>query len=280
MSRRVVIRVPASSANLGPGFDTLGMALTLDADIGIVDGAIPAGALLADPGHPASVAFVRGGGVGEVWVRSRIPSGRGLGFSGAMHVGGLAAAHVQRAGGVASTADERSSLLEVAAELEGHPDNAAASVYGGIVVAAAGRTVQVATPLDPAVLLWVPDNSTSTTASRARFGDTVRREDAVFNVGRVALLVAALAAGDVGALRDATDDRLHHPQRFAAAPRSAAAQAAALDGGAWCAWMSGSGPTVAAFCDPADAARLATRLPAGGRVMILRVEPRGVGVLD
>lgn len=280
MSLGAVVRVPASSANLGPGFDALGMALTLDAHLGVVDGIVPDGAVAVEAGHPASLAFAHGGGVGTVWVRSRVPSGRGLGFSGAMRVGGLLAAHVQRCGSAALTTAESAGLLELAAVLEGHPDNVAASMCGGVVAAAGGCTVRVPCALDPAVVVWVPDTSTSTKASRARFGDTVARSDAVFNVGRVALLVAALAGGDVEALREATRDRLHQPQRLAAAPRSAAALAAALAAGAWCAWMSGSGPTVAALCDPADAPALATRLPGGARVMTLRIEPHGAGPLD
>jgi homoserine kinase len=280
MSDRVVVRVPASSANLGPGFDALGMALSLDARIGVVDGLVPDGALVVDGRHPAAVAFACSGGVGEIWVQSPIPSGRGLGFSGAMHVGGLLAAYVQTSGATTVTPEDSDRLLAAAAELEGHPDNAAASLFGGVVAAAAGRVVRVPMALDPAVVVWVPDSSTSTKTSRARFTDSVARADAVFNVGRTALLVAALAAGDVAALRDATEDRLHQVQRFAAVPSSAAAHAAALDAGAWCAWLSGSGPTVAALCDPADAPALAARLPAGARVLTLRIEPCGAGPSD
>ncbi|MDP9463705.1 MAG: homoserine kinase, partial [Actinomycetota bacterium] len=94
----MIVRVPASSANLGPGFDTLGMALSLHAEAGVIDGAPPAGALQIDQFHPAGVAFRRAGGEGELWVCSPIPVGRGLGFSGAVRVAGIVAAHAQRHG--------------------------------------------------------------------------------------------------------------------------------------------------------------------------------------
>ncbi len=270
------VRVPASSANIGPGFDALGIALTLDAHVGIVDDAgLPHDAHVPDLHHPAVRAFARGGGAGEVWVRSPIPSGRGLGFSGAMYVGGLLAAHLQRLGRMPVGEVEVDAVLAAATELEGHADNAAASLLGGVVAVAGGRAVRVATPLDPAIVVWMPDTSTSTRASRARLGPTVQRDDAVFNVGRTALLVAALASGDIAALRIATQDRLHQAGRLAAAPASADALAAALGAGAWCAWLSGSGPAVAAMCDRAAAGALCAELPAGGRTMSVAIERRG-----
>ncbi|MEY4173415.1 MAG: homoserine kinase, partial [Actinomycetota bacterium] len=92
----MLVRVPASSANLGPGFDTLGMALSLHAEVGL--GEAPEGARSVDEHHPAMVAFRRNGGEGALWVRSPIPVGRGMGFSGAVRVGGAVAAHAQRHG--------------------------------------------------------------------------------------------------------------------------------------------------------------------------------------
>ena len=113
------VRVPASSANLGPGFDTLGMALTMYAEVGLGD--TPASAALADRHHPAAVAFARLGGVGRPWVRSPIPMGRGLGYSGAVRVGGAVAAVVQRLGtGWREVAGTVGEVLAVAADLEGH----------------------------------------------------------------------------------------------------------------------------------------------------------------
>ena len=118
----IVARVPASTANLGPGFDALGMALALYAEVGAAEdhGSRPERARLLEKTHPAVVAFRRAGGEGPLWVRSAIPAGRGLGFSGAMRVGGLVAAWAQRNGGDTEALDRaRGSLLELAIELEG-----------------------------------------------------------------------------------------------------------------------------------------------------------------
>jgi len=124
-----VIRVPASSANLGPGFDALGMALSLHLELGFwVEGD---GHPIAVEGHPAVVAFRAAGGTGPLWVRSPIPMGRGLGFSGAARVAGLVAAHVQRCGPRLDLGDVGPGLLALATELEGHADNVAASLHGG-----------------------------------------------------------------------------------------------------------------------------------------------------
>ena len=271
------VRVPASSANLGAGFDVLGMALTLHAHVGA--GEPPAGALAADERHPAMVAFRRLGGDGPLWVRSPIPAGRGLGFSGAVRVGGAAAAVVQRRGELAFDEDGRRRVLAATAELERHADNVAASVHGGIVVASGTTVCRVPIAFDPAVVVWVPDaTTTSTDQSRSRLPDVVSREDAVFNLGRVATFVAACATGDRAAVRRATEDRLHQPFRLSAVPQSAAALDAALDAGAWGAWLSGSGPTVAALCETGHAAELAAALPGGGHTKVLRIDHEGATV--
>ncbi|MET0458614.1 MAG: homoserine kinase [Ilumatobacteraceae bacterium] len=275
--------MPASSANLGPGFDALGMALTLYAELGVVDGGggsdVPEGARLVDGRHPADVAFRRGGGEGRLWMRSPIPSGRGLGFSGAMRVGGLVAATAQGCADPWVLDAWRPAILAMAVELEGHADNAAASLHGGIVATAGGRVVPVRPGVDPAVIAWVPRFETSTQRSRRALGGPVPFADAVFNVGRTALLVAALAAGDVEALREATADRLHQDRRFADAARSRQALDDGLEAGAWCGWLSGSGPTVCLLCDPADADVVGGALPADGVVKLLRIAADGATVV-
>jgi homoserine kinase len=271
----IVARVPASTANLGPGFDALGMALTLYAEVGAAE-ELPQRARLAGETHPAAIAFRRGGGRGPLWVRSPIPAGRGLGFSGAMRVGGLVAAWAQRNGGDAEALRAaRRALLEPAIELEGHADNVAASLLGGVVATAAGHAVAVPLALEPAVVTWVPSFTTSTEKSRAALPAKVSFADAVFNVGRTALLVAALAAGDVEALAAATADRLHQDARLVSTPASHEALAAGLAAGAWCGWLSGSGPTVALLCASEDAAGLAAALPTEGRTKVLAVDHGG-----
>lgn len=272
------ISVPASSANLGAGFDVLGMALTLHAEIGCGDA--PADAQTADEHHPATIAFRRVGGTGLLWVRSSIPMGRGLGFSGAVRVGGAAAAIVQRDGlDALDDDDNRMTILRTATELEHHADNAAASLHGGVVVAVDDTATNVPLAFDPAVVTWIPDaTTTSTDRSRMTLPDTVSRADAVFNLSRVAMFVASCATGDAGALRRATEDRLHQPERLAAVPASAAAIDAGLAAGAWAAWLSGSGPTVAMLCEPSRAFELAAALPGSAHTKVLRIDHEGATV--
>jgi homoserine kinase len=230
----------------------------------------------ADHHHPATVAFVRMGGVGSIWVRSPIPMGRGLGFSGAVRVGGAVAALVQRLGpSWRDSAGSIDEVLAVAGALEGHADNVAASLLGGVVATAGGRAIRIPLGFDPAVVVWIPAGSTSTDHSRNQLPATVSRDDAVHNIGHVAMLVAALAAGDTGALRDATSDRLHQELRLAGAPMSQRALDAGLEHGAWCGWLSGSGPTIAMLCKADAAAGLAASLPDGGHTKVLRIDHDG-----
>jgi homoserine kinase len=125
------------------------------------------------------------------------------------------------------------------------------------------------------VVVWIPDAQTSTRASRRALPEQVAFADATFNVGRTALLVAALAAGDLLALRVGAEDRLHQDRRLADAPGTRVAIDAALDAGAWCAWLSGSGPSAAAFCHPEHASTVAAALPADGRSLVCRIDTEG-----
>lgn len=266
MSAGPWIRVPASTANVGPAFDALGVALAvyLEVTVGGDDAAAET--------HPAVRAFRQAGGTGPLSVTAGFPGGRGLGYSGAARVAGLLAAMAQSGRGLY---ESRDAVLAQATELEGHPDNAAASLLGGVVAAAGGHATRVPLAVEPAVVVWVPDRETATKESRRRLAASVPFDDAAFNVGRSALLVAALAAGDTAALRAATEDRLHQGARLARVPDSRAALRAALDAGAWGAWLSGSGPSVAAFADPADARAIAAALPESGRAIVLRIDDEG-----
>lgn len=264
------VTVPASSANLGPGFDVLGMALDLPF---VLSTEFDEDLLAVEDRHPARVAFERAGGTGPLWWRSAIPPGRGLGFSGAARVAG-ALLGTAVAGGLDAV-----SALAIACELEGHPDNAAASMLGGVVASAGGRSVRVPMGFEPAVVVWWPSTETSTARSRAALPATVPFEDAVFNVGRAALLVAALASGDRDALAEATRDRLHQDVRLARSPESAAALAVLQECGVLACWLSGSGPTVAAFVDPADAAAVLAALPPDGVGRLLALDVSGARIL-
>ncbi len=275
----MIVRVPATSANIGPGFDSLGMALTLWAELGVVSGEDddrPEGAQPADEHHLATLAFRHAGGVGQLWVRSPIPMARGLGYSAAVRVGGLLLACAQRLdAGSDVVATYGNEVLETATALEGHADNAAPALLGGVVASTGERSIRVPLRFDPAVVVWIPSFTTRTDHSRAKLGPTVALADAVFNIGRTAYLVAALAAGDVDALRHATEDRIHQPSRFESSPQSREAADAGLAGGAWCSWLSGSGPTVAMLCAAEIADELAASLPLAGHTKILRIEHGG-----
>jgi homoserine kinase len=270
----VIVRVPASSANLGPGFDTLGMALSLHLE---ASDAQTDGFTLLDEHHPTTIAHRLVGGTGEVWVRSPIPIGRGMGFSGAARIAGLVLAVAQRAGGF-ELDQAGAEVMEHATALEGHADNVAASLYGGVVATIGTTTVRVPLGFDPAVVCWVPDFQTSTDASRKALPDQIALKDAVFNIARTAMLVAAFADGDTDALREATGDRIHQSIRFEQAQPSRVALDAGLDAGAWCGWLSGSGPTVALLCPSNQAERIAGSLPADGHAKLLRIDHSGAVV--
>jgi homoserine kinase len=292
-----VVRVPASSANLGPGLDVLGLALGLHATAGL--GVPPPGAREVDAAHPAAVAFAEagghgtggadggtGGGAGGLWVHAPIPMGRGLGYSGAVRVAGATLAIARSDPGLrgALPDDRAADVVDLTGRLEGHRDNVAASVHGGVVVVAGTRVERVPLGFAPAVLVWVAGRSTtSTDRSRSSLVDPVPRSDAVFNLGRVASLVIALAAGDVDALDRATEDRLHQAARFARVPDSRRALELGRELGAWCGWLSGSGPSVAFLCDPSTVAVVATGLDEvmgdQGHSKVLTIDRDGTRVL-
>ena len=269
------VRVPASSANLGPGFDALGMALSLHLEMGIDDGSpLPEFAKVIDDSHPSLAAFRHAGGTGNVWVRSVIPMGRGLGFSGAARVAGVVLGHAQ-SNGKESLIRDRRELLRLSTELEGHPDNVAASLVGGVTASTGGEVVKLPLGFDPAFIAWVPDTQTSTEKSRTAIASSIPLPDVVFNIGHTALLMAAFAAGDVAVLREATKDRMHQDVRFSASPNSHEAYQAALATDAWCTWLSGSGPTVGVLCAKVDASGIADQLPKSGVSHILNIDHDG-----
>jgi len=275
----LVVRVPASSANLGAGFDVLGMALDLHLDLGL--GEAPAAALPVDAHHPAAKAFVAAGGAdgSAMWIRSAIPMGRGLGFSGAARVAGAAlglAAGVGDPGAAVAAGVDR--ILDVAAGLEGHGDNAAASVFGGIIAWVGGRALpmRVGPRLASAVVVtWIPDTTTSTDRSRRVLPDQVDRVDVVHSLGRIAQFVMAVEHDDPTLLAGATDDRLHQRARLPLVPDAGEALDSGVAAGAWCGWLSGSGPTVAFLTDTDALDAVIAALPESGHVKQLRIAQRG-----
>ncbi len=262
------VTAPASTANLGPGFDTLGLALDLPFELiggrsasgpdGHSDNDIPEGFLAAEKGHPARVAFVAAGGDPEepLWWRSPIPPGWGIGFSGAARVAGAFLAVVAEPVG---RRDAVRAAFQVAARLEGHPDNAAASAFGGMTVAVGEEAIRVEMPGSLAgslrVVTWSPAKGTSTNSSRAHLDESTPLAVAASSIGRSALWVAAITSGRLEMLREACRDDLHQPARLAARPDSAAVLETLLnDDAVLAAWLSGSGPTVAALVGSREAA--------------------------
>lgn len=279
-----VVRAPASSANLGPGFDVLGMALDLYADCGV--GEAPAGARPLDDHHPARRAFIECGGTGPIWMRCDIPMARGLGFSGAARVAAASLAVVQRTGDIehhgGAIDSAAAEILAVAATLEGHGDNVAASLHGGVTAFVDGRAVRIG--LGPIIaaasfVAWIPDATTSTDSSRRGLPTTVDRAAAVHNIARSIQLITAIAHDDPDLLRGATADRLHQAERIAAVPGAADALAAGVAAGAWCGWLSGSGPTVALLAEPATVPQIVAALPTGGHSKVLAIDTAGARVV-
>lgn len=274
----MIVSAPASSANLGPGFDCLGLALDLPFEL--CSDEPPEGErwLVAESTHPAAVAFRAAGGDGDtsLWWRSPIPPGRGLGFSGASRVAGAY---------LAGRLDEldhdaaREGALQIATELEGHGDNATASALGGFTVAAGATSVSMQVPAELAVVVWWPERSTSTDASRRVLPEAVPLTDATFSIARAALWVAAIGTGDTSLLRTACQDRVHQPGRLAARPDSAQVLERLLgDDRVVAAWLSGSGPTVAALVPASEGNGIAegVTLTSGGRSRQLGIAEHGV----
>lgn len=272
---RISVSAPGSSANLGAGFDVLGLAVDLRAEAGLGDA--PDGAQVIDDHHPSTVAYKQLGGREQLWSRSKIPMGRGLGFSGAARAAGAMLALVERegSGAVATDLAARKEAFRVVAELEGHPDNAAASVYGGLVAASHDHVAQIPMGQDWVVLVWIPENTTSTDKSRTQLEPVVRRVDAVANLAAIAHFVAGVSSGDEELVRAGVGDRLHQPQRLEGVPASAEALTVMLEAGAIGAWLSGSGPTVAGFFRR-GATEAAESSLSGGQVRVVNVDHTGV----
>ncbi len=262
------VRSPASSANLGPGFDVLGLAV--DRYVYAND---EGDGHRCEDGHIALVAFQRAGGHGDLWFRHEVPPGRGMGFSAAARAAGAALASAQRGD---PTWKLQRHTFRITSELEGHGDNAAPAVFGGIHVVAGATCHRVAAQLPGELLLWVPtEATTSTDKSRSALPPTVSRDDAVFNLGRLGLLMAAVYEQNIHLLHDATGDRLHQAQRFEHQPLSAVAYNAALGAGAAAAWLSGSGPTVGMIAHPGRSAAIIEAMPDGGETVAVSMDLAG-----
>ncbi len=257
---------------MGPGFDALAVAVDLPFEL-IVGGEQPEGFLIAEPTHPAAVAYRAAGGTRPLTWRSPIPPGRGLGFSGAARVAGAMAGVVES--GLEDAAARRRAF-EIATALEGHADNVAASVGGGVVATNGTAWLGVPLGIELDLVAWWPRTETSTAASRAALPEQVPLADAASNIGHASLLLAALVAGDLEVLAESFVDRLHQDVRLARTPASAEAMVAMTEAGAVGAWLSGSGPTVACFVTPERVDAVVAACPPDGTTRQLSVASSGV----
>ncbi len=266
----ICVRVPATSANLGPGYDAVGLALSLSMRISLDRAPYPivevhgtgTDLIPHGPEHPAyrAARFVAEL-VGEydahfhLVQENAIPPARGLGGSAAALVGGAVAANDLLGRSMAAP-----DLLNLVCELDGHPDNAAPALLGGLVIGTLTAEGISAVRLEPKGLkavVAVPDFSVSTSAARRALPEKVSHKDASFNVGRAGLLLGALATGEYELLRVAMQDRLHQPYRSHLVPGLEDVIEAALANGAFGACLSGSGPTVLAFAPEEHAPNIA-----------------------
>jgi homoserine kinase len=312
--RRVVVEVPATAANLGAGYDCVGLALDLtnvveleavarpDAGVELEVEGEGAGEIGADRSNRVVRALdatleaaLEGDPTALGWrirMANRVPLSRGLGSSAAATVAGIVAADAL-AGGPLTLRQK----LAIAVAIEGHPDNAAPALLGGFTVAGVvpepdGTSAVEALRFDvpPALraVLFIPDVPLATASMRAALPATVPHADAVHNIAAVGLGVAGLAAGRYDLLRALTVDRIHEPYRAAVYPQLPSLVAAAREAGAIGACMSGAGSTIIAFADDASvidrvAAALVARAAAEGltgRIHVAAPQAAGARVLQ
>ena len=289
---KITVRVPATTANIGPGFDSMGCALALYNYITCE--VLPAGKLvitgcpepyqneenLAVQGYRAVLSRLGLPNEGlSLHIRAEIPVCRGLGSSAALIAGGAAAANLLHGSPLPPA-----ELLEVTNEIEGHPDNLAPAIYGGLTASLVedGKPRTVKLPLSP-TLRWVaaiPDFELSTHLARAVLPKEVAFVDAVYNASHVAVLVGALGRGDRELIAMALRDRLHQPYREKLIPEYNKVKTAAEQCGAIAFCISGAGPTLLALTDEASfAAQFAEkckRLEHRWNIMELAVDTEGI----
>lgn len=290
---RVTVRVPATSANIGPGFDSLGMAFSFYnvfsfelAEKTVITGCPAA---YAGEDNLALVAFraaCRRAGkqapAVHIDIGGDVPVSRGLGSSATLLVGGALGANL-----ILSLGLTKEDILAVATEIEGHPDNIAPAVYGGFTASLMqdGKPLAASCPVHSSLRFcaFIPDFKTSTHDARAVLPKTVPFADAVFNASHVAVLLAALASGDTALLSVALDDRLHQPYRAALIDGYETVKEAALAAGAHAFFISGSGSTcMAIYTEEGFAERVrpaVEKLPHAWRVLPLSLDESGAAAV-
>ncbi len=280
MTRRALVRVPASSANLGPGFDALACALAMHVELEIVEsgrfGVHTELAIARDHRNLCVKAFETLHPVDgfEFHIRSDVPLLGGLGTSAAAIVAGLCAAD--------ALAGLGADVLALATALEGHPDNVAAALLGGVVLVADGVATRFDAPAGLEALLVVPGQAVRTVKARAALPAEIPLTDAVFNLAHTGLLVLGLARGDLELFARGLADRIHQPRRASLYPRSMAFVEGAVELGALGACISGAGPSVLLWTRAGTTGAVLERARAEAgdwaEVRPVALEPRGAQV--
>ena len=251
----IVVRAPATSANLGAGFDCLGLALDLWNEVAATPGKVAAddasNLILRAARAVYDIVGTEYPGF-EIRCKNRITFSRGLGSSAAAICCGVLLAN-----GCLGNPLDSAALLDLATALEGHPDNVAPCLLGGARVALRtelGHVLQahIALSMPLTAVCFVPEQGVPTAEARGLLPESVPMADAVFNVARASLMVAALASGRADLLAEAARDRLHQPFRLPLFPAGATLLEAAMQAGALGAYISGAGPTVLALCQTPD----------------------------
>lgn len=297
--QRITVNVPATTANLGPGFDCLGLALDWWNTITVEPARKFRVVLRGDSeGLPADETNMVVEHIGiffahigapmptlRVTMTNRIPIGKGFGSSAASLVGGLIAGNA-----LADTPLSAQEILELANELEGHPDNVSAAIFGGFTISVFDGQRVVCASVEPSqswrAVVYIPDHALSTKTARGVLPPDISRGEAVFNIGRAALLAYAFTTGRASFMPIATQDRLHQPYRVPLVKGMPEMLEAACGAGAQGAALSGAGPSLIAFATTnAGAVRVrdafaatARRLKLKGDAQILKLSPRGAYV--
>jgi homoserine kinase len=271
------VRVPASSANLGPGFDVMAVALDLHMEVDVVETGSFAVHTDLRIARDRRNLVVRGFAAlhppddFEFTIRSDIPLSGGLGTSAAAFVAGLVAAD--------SLFELGADVLGEGTRLEGHPDNVAAALLGGFVLCSDGHAERFEPPPGLECLLVVPAQPVRTAKARQALPSRIPVRDAVFNIAHASLLVLGLARGDLGLVARGLGDRIHQPRRAHLYPRSWDLVQRARALGALGATISGAGPTVLVWCDFESTGAVDARLraEAEGWAEVMRVPFTGTG---
>ncbi len=296
----IKVQVPATSANLGPGYDSLGLALKLYNVVQVEireDDAIHINSPIDDTDRPSALEmlalcesrFRREAGIKKrigfnFSVSGNVPFSRGLGSSVTVRLGLVAGLNELTRSGL-----DRSTLFQIVTDLEGHPDNAAPAVYGGFTASGmmsdgSARCAMFPTPEDWRFIAWIPDKEINTEKARTLLPDSYPKADVFLNLNRIALITSGFASGNADLLKEAFEDRVHQPYRAQLLPEFYKVVGAAVGAGAVGGWLSGSGSTVLSLSTTQDAATTVVKelreMEYPGRIEILQPDNTGFQIID